>query len=402
MGLFLIIISLFFLRKKLLKQENIIRVLTVFSMILFFILSLLFTYYLEEVIGWDYGVPGADLTAHFNGAIAISKGTPLKELYKVDERFALSFSQIGYILYAYFIAFVSFTPTIFDIKFSLTIFYFLQIIFTLITINNILSFLSIKNRRDKIFVFIMLTTCACFFQSSSVLMRDIWIIYFLSELLISFKTKKISHLKCLLLLFILFLLRYYTVIITIPLYIYYGFKKKNFALISSFVIFLILLLGNSVVSFFANFVGIKWNYSFDINPIGMIKYILFPNVYNQSNIIKNIDRSYHANFGGNIELIYYLLSCWNTFVLPIILFGIYVGFKEKKTKETLLWLLIIANIAVLYAIFYSSVSEPRHKLLLLCSFAFFFYNGVKKFKNLSIFCYCISIIAILTIVLLIA
>ena len=84
--------------------------------------------YIETVLRWENGVAGVDLLAHFQGAEAIANGTPLNQLYKVNYRFALQFSNLGYLLYALFLSVVSFFPVIISERFSLQFMYIIQCI----------------------------------------------------------------------------------------------------------------------------------------------------------------------------------------------------------------------------------------------------------------------------------
>ena len=54
------------------KQQSFV----LFAFIAYLIASFLFNYYLEHFIGWDYGIPGVDNLAHFEGARLSTPGIP--------------------------------------------------------------------------------------------------------------------------------------------------------------------------------------------------------------------------------------------------------------------------------------------------------------------------------------
>ena len=258
----------------------------------------------------------------------------------------------------------------------------------------------LNSQKKRVSLELMLFSCVCIAQAASVLMRDIWIFYFISLLL--HECKPTGHARksvCIFLIIITTILRIYTLIITLPIFIGYGLKKKKLAVFSTLGGCLLFFVGQVVIQQLAVFMNILWEYDFTFNLQNMIEFMFFPNILTQTAAIQNMATGYHALFGGNCEWIYYLLACWNVFAMPIVAYGGIQCIRQRKWSDFFLWGLILLAVCLLYAVFYDNVSEPRHKLMLIYSYCFFFAEGItkmrKKAKLIYLFLFLLVIIFIL-------
>ena len=89
---------------------------------------------------------------------------------------------------------------------------------------------------------------------------------------------------------------------------------------------------------------------------------------------------YGLDVGGcNVPGIYYAVSIWNVYVLPLAAGGLYNRFKEGligrlSLEETIMWLSILINTVAVYCISYDSI-DNRAKLLMSISILFFATKG---------------------------
>lgn len=351
------------------------------SFVVLFISSLVLNWYLEYIMGWEYGIPGADLKDYFNAARALSSGVHLNQLGNIRWCFELKISNVGYILYAVFIRLIAFTPTIISIRFSLQMVYLIQIIISLIACDNISEFFEPDNKKNKKILFIILALNAGVMQQSSILMRDMWIVFFVSLLMRECKKRESSILKCIIYIVFATLLRSYTVILTIPIFLWYGLNKEKLAIRGCIVLTVFFLGATSVLTILAKYrFGILWDVNYKINIFRIIKAFLYPNPISQ---VKNIMSGTELNqqiVGGNCAFIYFGLSIWNILVYPFAVYGFIKGLKGNKKGELYFWLLNIVNVMILYEIFYSSVSEPRHKLMYIYGIVYFYDLALRKMR----------------------
>ena len=378
MGLFALAIA-FILFAKRIKSSGEVKFLAIGGFFCYIMFALILNAYSEVMLGWEYGVPGADMAAHLDGAIAISNGTSIFDLYQVSSRFQLQFSNIGYILYAYFLAIVSFMPVIFSIRFSLFIFYTIQCMVAIVACLNIVEFVSSERIKQKKIVFIMLISCIAIPQMAAVLMRDIWVLFFISLLMekINQEERK-NRIQCIAIILLVAILRSYSLVITVPLYIFYGLKDKKIGIISSAVIAAIFFVGAGIINQLAAWMNILWQYDFNFQIVDILSFFFFPNIISQTHNVQHLTSGYHAVHGGNNEWIYYLLAIWNCFTMPIVTLGIIKIIKKENFLNILFWTFNLINIGLIYAVFYDSISEPRHKLMILCAYAYLFALGNDK------------------------
>ena len=123
-------------------------------------------------------------------------------------------------------------------------------------------------------------------QQSSILMRDMWIVFFVSLLMHECKERESSILKCIIYIVFATLLRSYTVILTIPIFLWYGLNKKKLAIRGCIVLTVFFLGATSALTILAkNRLGILWDVNYKINIFRIIKAFLYPNPISQ---VKNM------------------------------------------------------------------------------------------------------------------
>ena len=396
MGILILILFVCYFEKKIKRNGNKTRLYLNVILGCYIIFSIILNYYLEYVYGWDYGVAGADLTSHFNGAYALSNGYNATNLYKIAYRYTFSISGLPYIVYAYILKWVSFSPVIISYRFSLQIFYTIQLIIAVLSVDNICHIFKHPKKKYNYLLLFTVASCVCILQQASILMRDIWVFYFLTCFYSLDYSNKKNIKKSIILLIVCILLRNYTVLITFPFLIWKLTKRIKLGVLASIGTLLLFSFGQTAIGNFAQTYGIRWEFGFNFDILSILKYILFPNILSQTYNVQHAATGYHANFGGNTEWIYYMLACWNVFVYPLVGYGIYKVFTTKdKIEEGAIWLCQIINIGLIYSVFYNSVSEPRHKLLILFGLLFFFNEATIKLKSKFIIFYFFIIFIIL-------
>ena len=393
MGIVLVLITLGLFSKRTAKLDLRSKQIIYLGLLGLVAFSFILNEYMETAYQWENGVAGADLLAHFEGAKALMNGTPLTKLYTINYRFALQFSNLGYLLYAFLLSVVSFFPVIISERFSLQFMYIIQCIVAVWGILNISDFFSdfnlsfskksvLNSQKKRVSIELILLSCVCIAQSASVLMRDIWIFYLVS--LLMYECRPSGHARksiCFFLIVLAAVFRLYTLIITLPIFVGYGLKRKKLAAFSTMGGCLLFFIGQTVIQRLAVFMNILWQYDFTFNLQNMIEFLLFPNILTQTAAIQNMATGYHVLFGGNCEWVYYLLACWNVFAMPIVAYGGFQCIRQKKWDDLFLWGFMLLAVCLLYAVFYDNVSEPRHKLMLIYSYSFFFSEGITKMKK---------------------
>ena len=391
---------LFWLRIKNETGANKIRILAVLSG--FVIFSLVLNWYLEFAYQYEYGIAGSDLQMYFDSAKLLASGYGIDDLIIWASGFNAETVGVGYIIYIYFLRLMLFTPTIISIPFSLNMVYLVQDMVAVVTLLNIADVFRGDNGRKRNIVFYLLAMCAPVLQMPSLLMRDIWILFLISYLAYGVIRKNMPIWQCVLLLVAIATMRIYALMLVVPILLFYKLKKERLAAVSSVVMFVILFFGGSLISDLANWIGIYWKYSTDVNLMGLVSFLLYPNPITQSQQILNIQTGYHLYMGGNTEWIYYMFSCWNMYIYPIAGLGVIKCIKKKLVNEALVWGFMILNIGVLYGIFYNYVSAPRHKLMLVMSLVYFFHKGIEDKSRTFKIIYSLIIISLLLLMLLLA
>lgn len=392
MGILFLGFFILYFEKKI-KRNDSKTILWLHAILLCFIIfSLLLNSYLEHICGWKYGVAGADLTAHFNGAKALSEGVGLKDLHKIAYRFEISLSGLPYIIYALVLKWISFSPVIISYRFSLQVFYTIQLMLAVLSVDNICHLFQNQKKKYNYILLLTVSSCVCILQQASILMRDIWVFYFLTCFFSLNYLKKKNIIKSIILFVICLLLRNYTILITLPFLVWKVSKKIKLGVFVSFGVLLAFMFGQNIIGGLAKTYGIRWEFDFNYNLLSIFKYILFPNIVSQTYNVQHPSTYQYSCLGGNTEWIYYILSVWNVYIYPLVVYGIYIVFtKKKKIEEGIVWLLQIVNIGLIYSVFYNSVSEPRHKLLILFGLLFFFNEAILTLKKKYLIMYYLVI-----------
>ncbi len=396
MGIFLLAGALILFENQVKKNGPKAAYVLNLALVVYIVFSIILNDYLQYVYGWEYGVAGADLLAHFEGARALAEGTKIIDLHNVAYRFEISFSGITYILYALLVKIIAFSPVIVSYRVSLHLMYTLQMIVAVLAADNLCTLFRKEKEKYNYILLFSILSCVCVAQQASILMRDIWVFYFLTLLFKnSFDSRK-DTIVGILILSACAVFRFYTVILTIPFFVWKITKRIKVGVISSFAILAFFLAGQQLIYTFAIAFGIKWEFDFNFNIESIVRYFLFPNIMTQTHNVQHMSTNYHAIFGGNTEWIYYMLSCWNVYVYPLACYGILKTLTDrKKIGEGVIWLSQIINIGLLYSAFYDSVTEPRHKLLILFGVLFFFNEGIRKLNKKVIIVYSFTIVSCL-------
>lgn len=380
MGLILCGASLIYFKRNWKRRFKQLGYSPVFMLFLFFVSSVVMNLFQEFVQEWPNGITsgyhhvGTDLIYHFDAAKALASGQSLTSLARIAERFEFRFSNITYFLYVILLQMIVFTPVIITEQFSLTLFYTIQSIFAITACMNVADYFarvdSSYSPKTIRLIWWLQILCISIFQSTNLLMRDVWIYYFLSVLMqCSIPGKKMHHWKCWLLIIFLSVLRSYSLILTLPVYVY-GFNKRLSA-IGSLMIAAGFFVGETLLVFLSSKMNVLWEVDYSVQIMDTLQFLLAPNILNQTqNLLMKSDAVYKGTTACNHIFIYYLLSIWNIAVLPLSLIGAGKMFFHKRWNELCVFGLLAVNPIFLYSIFYDGVSEPRHKLMILPATAF--------------------------------
>lgn len=378
MGIVVLIISGYLFNRRIRDEDSRNRMMIWGAVLLYFAFSLFLNWYLREKCGWAHGIPGSDLQRYYNGAYALVHGTRITDLVSIDAAYEVSITHIGYLAFVIFIAVTALSPVIFTLEISLQILYCVQAFAAITACINIADFFcDYEDKRLRNRVLWAMLLCTSVLQCAVILMRDIWILFFISCMLRECK-KDNSIVRCIVYTFISFAFRYYTLAITIPILIGYKFNKKKIAAIVSLCVFAVFFVGQNYINIIAHIVGIRWIYEYKFDLYSIASFILFPSPLNQAYNVQHMNPGFHSSFGGNTEWVYYMLSCWNVYVFPISAYGIFRSIKDKEVEDAALWGMIIINIAMLMCLFYRATSSPRHKLLIVISLVYFFKKGIQN------------------------
>ena len=392
MGIVVLILSGYWFNRRIRGESTGNRRMMWRAVFLYFVFSLILNWYLRDVYGWKYGIPGSDLQKYFEGAQALVNGSSFSDLIRISSSFEVTPLHLGYLAYISFIAITALSPVIFTMEISLQILYLVQAFVAIAAALNIADFFckSDEDFRLRNRILWMLLLCTSVMQMHALLMRDIWILFFITCLMHECQKKNSSIVRCLVFAAISFLLRYYTLAVTIPILMAYKFKKKKSAAVVSLVAFAVFFVGQAYIDRAASIVGIGWSYHYSFDLYSLAAYILFPSPFSQAYNVQHMNTSYHAVFGGNTEWIYYMLSCWNVYVFPISAYGIYRSIRDGEGVDATLWGMMIINMAMLMCLFYNS-SSPRHKLLIVIGIAYFFKKGFEATNSLLKVIYFFSV-----------
>lgn len=375
------------------KQKIIIYLLIA----LYIIFMIYYTNYINNSISTiGYGIPGADMLAHFRGAELLSKGASWSDLSGLASRFEeIGINTIGYFMYTSFISLCIFFGDIFPVGFNVYVLYIFQLLLSIDTCVKFSKiFVSEKKTRDRFTCFLMFALCIPFIVQASQLMRDIYYMWFLALLFEEMgkfkfyhgKKKRFHIILSLIYAISCILIRFYSAILFIPLCFYILDYKR----IAKYVVIgenLFLLFGSSLLNVIKEFVGIPWSFTIpNINE--SLSFLIFPNILNQSKYLFHWTEYFsYLDVGGcNVPGIYYLMSVWNIWILPLAIIGLFKAFKNKNDFSTIVAGILVA-IVMLYSITYDAI-DTRHKFFMvipLVSLAIYGINAIKNKKFIILY-----------------
>lgn len=349
-----------------------------------------------------YGIPGADMLAHFQGAEALARGARWTDLALIASRFEkIGISTIGYFLYTSFLHWSVFVLPIFDIGTNVYLVYVFQLVLSLDACVRYNRFFRKCNPQLKnnscIYV---LALCVPFVIQASQLMRDIYYMWFMAVLLefvtkyytaadfiearnitsLGKRTRRSGQAKLIyygtigLLMVICVCFRFYSAIVFIPLVLYYTHWER-LGMLSSVALSGVFLVGFSVLDALRQIVGIPWSFTTP-DIMESVQFFLFPNVFNQSKYLLDWYRYFGTRIdpgGCNVPGIYYAMSVWNIWVIPLVFLGLAVDFKKHK-QENLMWGSILLNIVLLYSVAYDAI-DNRHKFFMAIPLCYLAQKG---------------------------
>jgi hypothetical protein len=421
MAIIVIILFSYIFCKKVRTFKNFHKALILFVFIIYIVGLILYLNFLEGR-GWTYGIPGADMLAHYQAAERLAQGASWRELsnYGIGSRFEFGINTVSYFIYSQFLSWLLYYPVFIDIYVNMYMVYILQCMVAFIAIFNYSRIYKILIPGSKqIHSALILLFCVAFAITSYQLMRDVYLMWLISEIFClvvcepnrkhgqSLKTihdnKKRNWFLIIVLTILCVLIRIYSIILILPFVCYYTGHKKLGTMVG-LVMSAIMIVGLPILYFFNEFMKLTWNFG-TINPVQVLQFLVFPNIVNQSKYILN----WNYYFAGETYLggcngpgVYYLMSLWNLIVLPLAIIGI-IGHFRRAIGEKIMWLTMLLNIAMLYSISYDSI-DNRQKLMMILQLCFFAIIGInfiqdklRKYKCVIALFYsiCMFVIALL-------
>ena len=366
----------------------------VFGWYLFATIGLfVYTNYLIK-IGWEYGIPGADMLNYFKAGIALNNGDSWRDLATISP---IYFAQLklGTLMYFIFSSFVSILLRIPIINYQGSL-YFIYSAFLLL---NILSSINVSRilSQGKIKSRYLYTTLFCFglIFASYRLLRDTILFYLITVAILYMKnhnTRTKDKVISILMMCACVIMRPYALFIVFPYFIV-NFSKSKRSILYVVLIPIILVTVNGIFSSVLPYFNVTWDLSsFDIHE--MINFLLFPNIFSQAKLllIWNMVPHYSDYVAGcNLPGMYYAMSLWNFIVYPLVLFGIVYKLKDRIWDKCF-WISILVSVCAVYSILYSTESglETRHKIMILIPLVYFAGEGIELLSKIKISRYKIS------------
>lgn len=400
-----------------LKQLSQVDRYKVFGMLIVYFCAMIYyvSYINDQPRAFGYGIPGADMLAHYKGAEAMAKGASWSKLATIATRFeSIGISTIGYFLYTSFVSLCIFFLPIFPTGVNVYLVYVFQILVSLDACLRFAILVSPEFKSTKaIRVFAMLALCVPYMVQAFQLMRDIYTMWVIVSLLLmvsrsrkrclpgnNVDAKTGYYLKIGGLLVLSVLLRFYSVVLTVPLMLYYSDKKKM-AVYAVLAEIGVLLLGTNLVDLVKNLIGLPWSIT-PPNPKESVNFLLFPNIVNQSKYLWHWKHYFGTRIdsgGCNVPGVYYAMAVWNIWVLPLAIVGIITQWKEKK-DEILVWTGILLSVVLIYSITYDAI-DTRHKFFMSLSMCYLAIKGTEALKKwVPLFLYNMTMLCAVTVILL--
>lgn len=369
--------------------------MTVCGVLLLYLVAMVYyvSFINKQPFAYGFGIPQADMLDHFRGAMALAKGEKWTDLAKIAVRFeGIGISTIGYFIYTSFISWCIFLMPILPTGINVYLIYVFQTFISLDTCLRFAKFVSREYQYPKtIHVFLMLALCVPYLVQAFQLMRDVYYMWAIVSLLVLVSTPKqqkpavdtartLYRFKIAFLLALSVAMRYYSLLLTVPLLLFYS-GRKNLAVYAALGELGVLLVGGSVVNILKDMVGLPWKITAP-ELKESIQFFLFPNIFNQSRYLWY----WKAQFGTTIDVsgcnvpgVYYVMSVWNIWVIPLAAAGI-VGNWNKKKQEIIVWTSILLSVVLLYSITYDAI-DTRHKFFMSLPICFLAVNGIPIVKK---------------------
>ena len=384
---------------------NKLQSFVLFAFISYLLLSVLFNCYLEHSIGWDYGIPGVNNLAHFEGARAIAEGRDLSKVASSTTRFSLNPESIGYFIYAYFLYFTLYLPTIIDLHINLAITYYVQAAAAFIFALQLASFIHyIDSRVSNKFIFTLSILCPGLFIVTSLLLRDVWVFFFFGFFLEHISDGKDK--RAFIFGLITCTLRLYMAVFIIPIYILKKWGGKS-SLLFILTCCLLLIFGSEILVRFAPQFNILWHLG-EIDPVECARNLLYPQLDYQIDVVLSNSFDKVCLGGDGVPGLYQFLAIWNIAVIVLSIFGLIGSLFSGQSRQYIAQCLIGMTIflAMWYSIFYDASNlTARHKVMFLLPYAYFAGIGADFLKrkyglgfSFAILASCISIVLLFKIV----
>jgi len=300
---------------------------------------------------------------------------------------SLSFSGVflndfGYYIYVFLLKYLLFFPNLG--YFNVLLLKVLNFLIIYIAVLKI-YFSTDKN----IYIYTLLIMNLSFYFVSVRILRDTLIFYLIANTYsYALSNSRRSNLYYNINTFLLFLFRNYTLLITIPLFLYK--KKKTNLWYAFYIIFFLVVAIISIfnVTIFQNILNLET----DQLLFSSLQFLLSPDIIDSFiRLIENFNISTFTYFG---------VSLWLTYVF---IFTFASLLKRPKSDFYFLNLFSVLSIALLYGLTYGGANEPRHKLMMLIPLVFLANEGRillknrEKFFNILLITFIVILLFILSI-----
>ncbi len=339
-----------------LKVKSSKYLLSTFTFSILCYLIYLFLYQNTYIDTWTYGIAGSDMLKYYKAAESWY-------LYNKPPNFSFSgvFSNdVGYYIYIFLLKDLLFYPDLGYFNVLL-----LKVLNFLIIYIAVLKIYFSTNK--NIYIYTLLITNLSFYFVSARILRDSLIFYLMTNIYsYALSNNRKSSLYYSINTFFLFLFRNYTLLITIPLFLYK--EKKTNVLHIFYLIFFVVVAIISIfnVTIFQNILNLET----DQLLFSSLQFLLSPDIIDS--FIRLIDSFNISTFT------YFGLSLWLTYVFIFTFVGL---LKRQKSEFYFLNLFSVLSIAILYGLAYEGANEPRHKLMMLIPLVFLANEGRILLKN---------------------
>lgn len=384
MAIIYIMIICRILKKDLKAHERQIKYLLYVIISMSIIAMILYELYVQNRIGWEYGIPYDDDTGWiFRAATALKEGMSIDKLYTlvlssdydIANR-ALSFGNLGQYIYCIWVSSFLYFPKLINIKVNLLAIYIVQILMAvdsgIILTDCLIKELYMKQRNVRYswwFIFVAFIICPLIQFNSYKLLRETLFFYMVTHTVCSCMNHEKR--KALIYFGISIVFRPLIIVLLLPIYIYYLYDEKMGNIVN-ILLFIIMSVGVTIVNKIARILG--WTYNIGQASLNkMVHLFLFPNFINQLENFLNLNK----NPSWNV-ILYFFQSIWNIIYGIVFVFGI-IGMKKRKTGYYF-WMILFINCLMIYTIPYSTNSMTvRYKAIYLIPMMYFVSGSMVRF-----------------------